>query len=122
MPTPPNSAAGWIVWVAGVIVTGGGLRLIYDVFFGRGDRRKVKAEGSVMMVESANKVAQDALDQVAELSRTFAEYRTATNRRWHKLDEHLRRHSSWDRRMVVRLEKATGESVEEPPPLYVDEQ
>lgn len=113
MNTPTNST-GWVVWAVGVLVAGGLLKILYDLYAARGDRKRKRGENGVLMIDTISGVAEKALTRADAVREEFDRYRS-------RLDSQLRKHDSWDRRMVAKLEAATGETVEAPPPLYVED-
>jgi hypothetical protein len=110
----PTNGTGWVVWIVGVLIAGGLLKVLYDLYAARGDRKRKRGENDVLMIETINGVAEKALARADAVRTEFDRYRN-------RLDSQLRKHDGWDRRVVAKLEAATGETVEPPPPLYVED-
>lgn len=110
----PNSLTGWVVWGVGVLIAGGVLRMLYDLYMARGDRKRKRGESDVLMIDTISGVAEKALARADSVRQEFDRYRS-------RLDAQLRKHDGWDRKMLAKLEAATGETVEPPPPLYVED-
>lgn len=110
----PTSPTGWVVWIVGALIAGGLLKVLYDLYMARGDRKRKRGENDVLMIDTIHGVAEKALARADTVSERFDQYRS-------ELDARLRRHDGWDRKMVAKLEAATGEAVEPPPPLYADD-
>lgn len=112
--TPPTTTTGWIAWIVAALITGGALKVSFDLFLHRGDRKRKRGENEVLMIDTIHGVAEKALARADAVREEFDLYRS-------RLDARLRKHDGWDRRMVSKLEASTGEAVEPPPPLYADE-
>lgn len=110
----PTTTAEWIMWLVGVLVAGGVLKALLDIYMGRGDRKTKRVQGDAVLITTIHDVADKALKSASEVRAEFDSYRR-------RLDARLREHDRWDRRMVSKVEAATGESVEPPPPLYADD-
>ena len=110
----PTSPTGWVVWVVGALIAGGMLKIAYDLYVARGDRKRRRGENDVLMIDTISGVAEKALARADAVREEFDRYRR-------RLDSQLRKHDGWDRRVVAKLEAATGETVEAPPPLYVED-
>jgi hypothetical protein len=110
----PTSGTGWVVWIVGVLIAGGLIKVLYDLYAARGDRKRKRGENDVLLIETVSGVADRALARAETVRNEFDAYRN-------RLDGRLRRHDAWDRRMLARLEAITGETVEQPPPLYSED-
>jgi hypothetical protein len=124
MSPVPSTVAEWAVLL---FTTGGVGKFVYDLTLGKNGRRrdraegdKTKAEAESVVVDTAQNVAKQALEAASAATAALDEYRREQARRWAQLDVQFQRHGKWDRDMRSRLETLTGESVPEPPPLYVD--
>lgn len=109
----PTSPTGWVVWIVATLIAGGLLKVLHDLWAARGDRKRKRGENDVLMIETIHGVAEKALKRADSVREEFDLYRR-------RLDTQLRKHDGWDRRVMAQLEAATGEAVEPPPPLYVE--
>lgn len=110
----PTSPTGWVVWIVGALIAGGLLKVLYDLYVNRGERKLKRGQNDVLLIKTINDVAREALERAEDVTERFNTFRDELNGR-------LRRHDRWDQRVLAQLEAATGETVEPPPPLYADD-
>lgn len=105
--------------VVAALGTGGLGKFAYDMITARSGGRRSKAEGSVILVDSATKYAQGLVDRLDRLDAEFEAYRRKQDDRNRAQDRLFRAHSRWDVTVQNKLEDL-GESVPDPPPLYAE--
>ncbi len=113
MPTL-SSIASWAVAALG---TGGIGKFVYDMVTARQGGKKAKAEGAVLLVDSASTYAQGLVGRLDKITDEFDEYRREQQARDRRQELLFRQHAEWDDEVRRRL-RTLGESVEPAPPLW----
>lgn len=115
MPTLETIAS----WAVAALGTGGVGKFIYDMVTARQGGKKAKAEGAVILVDSASSYAQGLVERLDRITDEFDEYRREQQARNRQQEALFRRHGQWDDEVRRRL-SALGEAVEPAPPLWAE--
>jgi len=105
---------GWLGGAAAVLTAFGTALTLF--IRARPEARKIKADGTVALLNATTATSAEQADQIQEL---FAETRKLWNRQ-RRTEQLIDRHISWDRR-VANTVRDLGGTIEDPPPLALPE-
>lgn len=111
-------------WVVAVIGGGGASKFIYDIFSARSQGKKVNAENTVMLVNSATGYADKVVERLDRTIAAFEKFKSEQEERnrqqaaRNRMDDRLKIvHSQWDSRAANEI-RGLGGHIEDPPPLF----
>ena len=108
-------------WAVAALGTGGVGKFLYDMVSARQGGKKSKAEGAVILVDSASNYAQGLVERLDRVTDEMDEIRRTSEERNRRQDAYLRAHSRWDFEVLRLLDQhVPGVAVPEPPPLYLE--
>jgi hypothetical protein len=104
-------------WAVAILGTGGVAKYVVDMVKSRSGGKKDKAEGAVVLVDSASNYAASVVARLDKVTDEFDAYRRTQDERNRRQDILFRAHARWDDQVRRKLAEMNHD-VPDPPPLY----